>query len=40
MNYVKPDLEAFRKAFANAHKPYEGKQWTAGLVDQIRQMQS
>ena len=31
---------AFRKAFANAHKPYEGKQWPAGLVDQIRQMQS
>jgi len=38
--YVKPDLEAFRKAFANVHKSYEGKQWASGLVDQIRQMQS
>ena len=33
VTYVKPDLKHFRKAFANAHKPYEGKQWPVGLVN-------
>ena len=40
VTYVKPDLEPFRKAFANAHKPYEGKQWPVGLVDKIRAQQT
>lgn len=37
--YVKPDVSAFRKAFENVHKSYEGKQWPAGLVDKIKAMQ-
>jgi len=40
VTYTKPDLELFRKAFENAHKAYEGKQWPAGLVDQIKAMQN
>jgi TRAP-type transport system periplasmic protein len=40
VTYTKPDLEPFRKAFENAHKSYEGKQWPAGLVDQIKAMQN
>lgn len=40
VTYTKPDLEPFRKAFENAHKAYEGKQWPAGLVDQIKAMQN
>lgn len=39
VTYTKPDIDAFRKAFANAHKSYEGKQWPAGLVDKIKAMQ-
>ncbi len=35
-----PDIAAFRAAFADAHKPYEGKVWPAGLVDKIRAMQN
>lgn len=40
VTYVKADIDAFRKAFENVHKPYEGKQWPAGLVEQIRAMQN
>lgn len=39
VTYTKPDIEAFRKAFANAHNAYEGKQWPVGLVDKIKAMQ-
>ena len=40
VTYVKADIDAFRKAFENAHKSYEGKQWPAGLVDKIKAMQN
>jgi TRAP-type transport system periplasmic protein len=40
VTYVKADIDAFRKAFENAHKAYEGKQWPAGLVDKIKAMQN
>ncbi len=34
--YVKPDLEPWRVACADVHKPYEGKLWPEGLVEKIR----
>ena len=37
--YTVPDITAFRAAFKDVHKPYEGKVWPAGLVDKIRTMQ-
>ena len=37
--YTVPDVAAFRAAFKDVHKPYEGKVWPAGLVDKIRAMQ-
>ena len=37
--YTVPDIAAFRAAFKDVHKPYEGKVWPAGLVDKIRAMQ-
>jgi TRAP-type C4-dicarboxylate transport system substrate-binding protein len=40
VTYTVPDIAAFRAAFADAHKPYEGKVWPAGLVDKIRAMQN
>lgn len=40
VTYVVPDIPAFREAFMDAHKPYEGKVWPAGLVDKIRAMQN
>jgi len=40
VNYVVPDIAAFREAFKDVHKPYEGKVWPAGLVDKIRAMQN
>jgi tripartite ATP-independent transporter DctP family solute receptor len=38
--YTVPDVAAFREAFKDVHKPYEGKVWPAGLVDRIRSMQN
>ena len=40
VTYTVPDLAAFKTAFANAHKAYEGKVWPEGLVDRIRGLQS
>ena len=40
VTYVVPDIPGFREAFKDAHKPYEGKVWPAGLVDKIRAMQN
>jgi len=40
VTYVVPDIAAFREAFKDVHKPYEGKVWPAGLVDKIRAMQN
>jgi TRAP-type C4-dicarboxylate transport system substrate-binding protein len=40
VTYVVPDIGAFREAFKDVHKPYEGKVWPAGLVDKIRAMQN
>jgi TRAP-type C4-dicarboxylate transport system substrate-binding protein len=40
VTYVVPDVAAFREAFKDVHKPYEGKVWPAGLVDRIRAMQN
>jgi len=40
VTYVVPDIPAFREAFKDVHKPYEGKVWPVGLVDKIRSMQS
>ena len=37
--YTVPDVAAFRAAFKDVHKPYEGKVWPAGLVEKIRAMQ-
>jgi len=37
--YTVPDIAAFRAAFKDVYKPYEGKVWKAGLVEQIRAMQ-
>ena len=34
--YVVPDMAAFNAAWADIHKPYEGKVWPAGLVERIR----
>jgi tripartite ATP-independent transporter DctP family solute receptor len=39
VTYVVPDIAAFRDAFKDVHKPYDGKVWPAGLVDRIRAMQ-
>lgn len=36
VTYTKPDLEPWRRACADVHKPYEGKLWPEGLVDRIR----
>lgn len=36
VTYVVPDKQAFDAAWADIHKPYEGKTWPAGLVDKIR----
>lgn len=38
--YTEPDIAAFREAFKDAHKPYDGKVWPAGLVEKIRAMQN
>jgi TRAP-type C4-dicarboxylate transport system substrate-binding protein len=38
--YTTPDIAAFREAFKDVHKPYEGKVWPVGLVDKIRAMQN
>ena len=37
--YTVPHVAAFREAFKDAHKAYEGKVWPAGLVEKIRAMQ-
>ncbi len=37
--YTIPDREAFRRAWADVHKQFEGKVWPEGLVDRIRAMQ-
>lgn len=39
IQYVVPDREAFRKAWADVHKAYEGKAWPEGLVQRIRDAQ-
>lgn len=39
IQYVVPDREAFRKAWADVHKAYEGKVWPEGLVQKIRDAQ-
>lgn len=36
VTYSEPDLEAWRKACADVHLPYEGKLWPEGLVGKIR----
>lgn len=38
VTYTKPDLEPWRKACADVHKPYEGEMWPEGLVDKIRNL--
>jgi tripartite ATP-independent transporter DctP family solute receptor len=37
--YTIPDREAFRRAWADLHKQFEGKLWPEGLVEKIRAMQ-
>ena len=37
--YTVPDVAAFRAAFKDVHRPYEGKVWPVGLVAKIRAMQ-
>lgn len=37
--FVKPDLAAFKEAWKDVHKPYEGKVWPTGLVEKIRAAQ-
>jgi tripartite ATP-independent transporter DctP family solute receptor len=39
VQYVVPDREAFRKAWADVHRAYEGKVWPEGLVQRIRDAQ-
>jgi TRAP-type C4-dicarboxylate transport system substrate-binding protein len=37
--YTVPDREAFKKAWANVYKPFEGKAWPQGMVQKIQDMQ-
>ncbi len=37
--YTVPDREAFRKAWANVHRGFEGKSWPEGMVPKILSMQ-
>jgi len=39
VTYVVPDIAAFRDAWKDVYKQYEGKVWPAGLVDRIRAAQ-
>jgi len=39
VTYTVPDRDAFRQALADAHLPYEGKLWPAGMFDRVRKMQ-
>jgi tripartite ATP-independent transporter DctP family solute receptor len=39
VTYTVPDIAAFRAAWKDVHKSYEGKVWPAGLVDRIRAAQ-
>jgi len=36
VTYAVPDMAAFNAAWADIHKPFEGKVWPAGLVERIR----
>jgi TRAP-type transport system periplasmic protein len=37
--YTVPDKEAFKKAWANVYKQFEGKTWPEGMVEKIQAMQ-
>jgi TRAP-type C4-dicarboxylate transport system substrate-binding protein len=37
--YTVPDKEAFKKAWADVYKPFEGKVWPEGMVQKIQDMQ-
>lgn len=37
--YTVPDKEAFKKAWAEVHKQFEGKTWPAGMVEKIQALQ-
>lgn len=39
VTYTVPDVAAFRAAWKDVHKQYEGKVWPVGLVDRIRAAQ-
>lgn len=39
VQFARPDLDAFRSALADVHKPFEGRLFPAGMVDQIRASQ-
>jgi tripartite ATP-independent transporter DctP family solute receptor len=40
VQFTTPDLDAFRSALADVHKPYEGKLFPEGMVDRIRASQA
>lgn len=37
--YTVPDKEAFKKAWADVYKPFEGKVWPEGMVQKVQDMQ-